>query len=377
MAIVAEPWTLTLWAGTNGTRRSKIMARSIITVPVRGTVEFDRNAPIIAPPAPSLISVTPGNAENALVWSASAGAVNYKVFFQTSPGVTTGSANFLAGNVTSTTHSGLSNGTTYYYRVQAIGPGGGESPLSNELQGTPTASAFTNTNSLLLDGSNDYAVMPQSVTGPFSKNSGQPFSISMWIKPAALSGQQCLWDCRESINGAGYSVTLNGSGQIEVLYQGSSSGTLTCTTIPTLSAGNWAHVCVTKSNSPNSGTFLIYLDGALVAVTRTGTTINGGFSMSNNLILGARGADTASQRYFAGHIDEVSFWDDDLTAAEVEEIYNLGSPADLNLHSAAGANLVSWWRCGDASDTSLIMFDQIGNADFSLVNGAAYDADVP
>lgn len=350
--------------------------KSVITVPVRGSVEFDREAPVIAPDAPTLLSVTPGNGENALVWSASVGAVSYKVYFQTTPGVTTASTEIPLGNVTSFTHSGLINGTTYYYRIQAIGTGGGESSLSNELSGTPTASVFANDSSILLDGVNQYLIMDKSLTSPYSINAGQRFSLSVWCKLNS-TGNQCLFDARSDTNDEGFELNVKSGGSIEIVFEGGAGGLITKETIPNIATGEWLNICVTKSNLSNASAFLIYINGALIATTDNGGTISGSISqLSTNLIIGARGNDVALNRFVDGYLDEYSFWDINLTQSEIDEIYNLGVPDDLLNHSQT-ANLVSWWRFGDGSDTASIINDIVGSGDLATVNGPSLSTDVP
>jgi fibronectin type 3 domain-containing protein len=89
--------------------------------------------PVLSPP-------TTGNGAVGLSWSppvpsGTAAIAGYKVYRGTSPGsetlVTT------LGNVTAHNDTGLTNGTTYYYKVSAVNSQG-EGALSNEVSGTPT-----------------------------------------------------------------------------------------------------------------------------------------------------------------------------------------------------------------------------------------------
>ena len=71
-------------------------------------------------------------------------------------------------------------------------------------------------------------------------------------------------------------------------------------------------------------------------------------------------------------MDEFSTWKKTLTASEVTELYNNGSPSDLTQHSAA-TDLQRWFRFGDTTgdgtaikdsqDTSveLVSFDSQNN----------------
>ena len=77
-----------------------------------------------APPPPTGLTANPGTKKKiVLAWTASAGATSYTVRRATVSG---GPYSNVATGVTATsyTNSGLSSGTTYYYVVAAVGPGG-------------------------------------------------------------------------------------------------------------------------------------------------------------------------------------------------------------------------------------------------------------
>jgi fibronectin type 3 domain-containing protein len=96
-------------------------------------------APATAPGAPALSSATAGNANVTLSWSAPASdggspVTGYKVYRGTASGGETLLATL--GTATSWTDTGLSNGTTYYFRLTA-GNAAGDSSLSNQVSATP------------------------------------------------------------------------------------------------------------------------------------------------------------------------------------------------------------------------------------------------
>ncbi len=90
------------------------------------------------PPAtPVISSVTPDTSTLTVVWNEISGATGYKLYWDTTTGVSTSSAPFDNITVSQFEHTGLANGVTYYYKVAAKGSGGVESGLSGEKSGTP------------------------------------------------------------------------------------------------------------------------------------------------------------------------------------------------------------------------------------------------
>jgi fibronectin type 3 domain-containing protein len=94
-------------------------------------------APAQAPPTPTNLAATAGNAQVALTWTASTGATSYHVKRSTSSGAETQIAAPATNNFTDTT---VANGTKYFYVVSAVNATG-ESANSNEVNATPVAPA--------------------------------------------------------------------------------------------------------------------------------------------------------------------------------------------------------------------------------------------
>jgi hypothetical protein len=97
--------------------------------------------PPVPPGPPTLNAPTAGDATVSLTWSApssngGATITDYAVYRSTTPGGEVFRAN--TGGALTYTDTGLTNGTTYYYKVAAINSAG-TGTLSNEVSATPTA----------------------------------------------------------------------------------------------------------------------------------------------------------------------------------------------------------------------------------------------
>ncbi len=90
---------------------------------------------ITIPATPTNPAATAGDTQVVLNWDAMTGASGYKVYRGTTPGGESGTAVASPGTNTYT-DTGLTNGTTYYYKVSAINASG-ESAKSSEVSAAP------------------------------------------------------------------------------------------------------------------------------------------------------------------------------------------------------------------------------------------------
>lgn len=92
------------------------------------------------PAPPTNLSASAGDAQVSLTWTASTGADSYNVLRSTTSG--SGYSQIGSSTTASYADTGLTNGTTYYYVVQAVN-GAGTSGYSNEANATPLAASAT------------------------------------------------------------------------------------------------------------------------------------------------------------------------------------------------------------------------------------------
>jgi hypothetical protein len=88
------------------------------------------------PPPPTVISASPGDQQVTISWDAVGGATSYNIYWSTTSGVTKITGTQIADATSPYTHTGLTNGTTYYYVVTALNLYG-EGDESTEVSATP------------------------------------------------------------------------------------------------------------------------------------------------------------------------------------------------------------------------------------------------
>jgi fibronectin type 3 domain-containing protein len=110
----------------------------VAAVNANGTSALSSEASAMPKPAAPLnLTAVKGNRQVALQWAAAAGAASYNVYRGTSSGSERTTPVATGITTTSFTNTGLTNGTTYYFKVAAV-DAGGAGPLSNEASATPS-----------------------------------------------------------------------------------------------------------------------------------------------------------------------------------------------------------------------------------------------
>ena len=119
-------------------------------------------------PAPANFTATSGYGQNTLDWDNVTGATSYTVYWGNSTGVSSSSTAITSVSTDSYTHSSLTNGSAYYYKVAAVAASG-TGTLSSEANATPVSPPYklpdTGQTSSYTDTSgedHDYLINPPS-----------------------------------------------------------------------------------------------------------------------------------------------------------------------------------------------------------------------
>lgn len=115
------------------------------------------------PAAPAGVTVASGDGQVTVNWDSVPGATSYNLYMATQSGLTKNNYSSLPGqmkhaSVTAPyTHTGITNGTTYYFVVTSVNDNG-ESAESSEVAAIPVAGTTSNTITLPKTGPGDYGI---------------------------------------------------------------------------------------------------------------------------------------------------------------------------------------------------------------------------
>ncbi len=313
-----------------------------------------------APSVPTNVTVASISTSQLNVsWSASTdnvGVANYQIQRCTTSGCT--SATTIGSPASNSFNdTGLSAGTTYYYRVNAKDATGNTSAYSTVVSGTTSAGSGIPTSGLVgywkfdtagtsqidssgngntgtfvgnatittadkkvgtgaatFDGTGDYMTVADS---PELRVGPGDWAISFWQKTSGTADQDIL------NKGAGGSVPreyeISDSVTNHQLYIESKTGGVTETA---LSAANsyvnatWHHVVIMMDQSANMQPYF-YVDGVQKTVSSDGMTTTP-TATTDTLFIGTR---SASTRFFNGLIDELRIYNRLLTPSEISALF--------------------------------------------------------
>ena len=151
------------------------------------------------------------------------------------------------------------------------------------------------------------------------------FSIQAWVDPSSLpsTGNQAWFVNKNRVYRMGLD---NNGGTTKIFAQHRSGGTYSDIQGSTLSdaSGGWYHVVFTFDDSSNR--LRLYINGSRVAQeSYSGSTVN----QNSEFSIGRR-HDT-NGGYYNGKIDEVAYWNTELSDNAITALYNSGTPLSASV----------------------------------------------
>jgi hypothetical protein len=181
---------------------------------------------------------------------------------------------------------------------------------------------------LRFDGRGQYFELPASTKG-WDPGSGD-FSLELWVRTTDATSTANIVDKR-SYDPWGYLIFLwNGELHFQVPTPARHEKTTDKVAGPAphykIADGKWHHVAGVVRRLPPQN-FFVYVDGIVRGQSSDGVTVHN-ITVPAPLWLGRHHANKlvqTNETYFAGDIDEVSFYNRALTPTEIQSIYRAGS----------------------------------------------------
>ena len=199
--------------------------------------------------------------------------------------------------------------------------------VSNFKKALKRALSFTNTYSLDFDGS-DARIDTSAI------DLGLENTISFWAKRGSANFYGMVWGGTSQSNY--YVVYLPNTNKL--MYRvGSGANTFSnADIISAIGGSDWFHCALVRNNS--GADVLCYINGELKE-TKTNIVGSGDNTIVQNI--GSRGP-TPLDFEIEGQLDEMSLFNSALSAEQISNIYNSGTPTDLTDLSP-----VAWYRMGE------------------------------
>jgi hypothetical protein len=199
--------------------------------------------------------------------------------------------------------------------------------------------------SSLFDGVDEYISLGNISALNFERTDA--FSVSAWIKTSDITQHGSVVS---KFFTEGWFFSLNSSELNMALWVTGGNRISVSSSSAPLANNTWAHVCGTYDGSNTAAGINIYVNGSATGLTVNADTLVSNIANTYDVRIGGR-ADPGV--YFDGYIDDVSVYDAELSLAQIQEIYNSGSPTDNTLLKTE-SSLVGYWLMGeDANDGTM------------------------
>lgn len=219
-------------------------------------------------------------------------------------------------------------------------------------------SSFTNLRSLSFNGSTEYGNVTSIPSIDIDVG-----TLSVWVKLDTGGTNMQVFKASVDSNNNIQIFHNHASNTINFQYKAGGTSKSFSTSFNHEGDDTWRHLLMTWDTTADE--LFAYINGVSVDDAKTGL---GTWSGTIDNVYVARNT-TASNSFYAGHIDELSLFNTVETAAT---IYNSGAPGDLSSH----AGLIGWWRMEEGTGTTIADSSSSSNA-MTLYNTPSHTTDVP
>ena len=230
--------------------------------------------------SPTGVTATAGNAQVTISWTSVTGATSYNIYWSTTTGVTKTTGTKILNATNPFTHTGLTNGTTYFYVVTAV-DANGESAESAQVSATPTSTApttFTLTITKAGTGTGTVTSSPAGISCGATCAASYNSATSVTLTAAADAGSTFSGWSGGGCTGTGTCiVTMNAATSVTATFNPAPPGTFTLTVTK---AGTGSGTVTSSDTLINCGVDCTeaYNSGTVMTLTATpaaGSTFSG------------------------------------------------------------------------------------------------------
>jgi hypothetical protein len=223
---------------------------------------------------------------------------------------------------------------------------------------------------------------------PAAMTETQPFTMAGWVNPGIAGGVQYIAQWRMLSDTTTFArVIYKQASHFIVYYQIYSGNDLLMISGAPVALDEWTHITITHDPEDLATLPKLYFDGVLQTFTQlsipTGTP-----EAFDQLEFGGRTGDVFM---YSGSIDDFVYYDTQLSASNISELYNGGCPIDIRDLPTTYPNAKHWWINGDDTrdvirlgtpPTQISIYDQIGDLDLyasgtgamAIVNSVCYSS---
>jgi hypothetical protein len=150
-------------------------------------------------------------------------------------------------------------------------------------------------------------------------NFNKEWTASAWVNPTTISANDTILARVNSTSEKQIWIRLTATGQVEYSYEQAGNSAPAMTTVETIPTGSWSLITVTCSGA-SDGYINIYINGVITSVSAA-LRISQTTDTTNALTMG-RAAGPYNDFFYNGVMDEVMWFNRELSSTEVATLYN-------------------------------------------------------